>query len=418
MKRLTLLLTVPLFALELLALSIFNFVHALPIQFIGELFIIQLGFLIAYAFLVDKLVSKPIDLVNTTLDAITQEKNLLLSIPETGIAQTRSLAQKTNQLIKDLDQMLISVSASVARLDPMSQELKDTNMGISQRNMIQLNHNQNISTSLSAVEIASEDMTNAIAEIVKTADSSQQSIGVSVKAVDSSYQAVYQLAKDTQDAVSITERLHQSSLQIGEVVNFINTVAEQTNLLALNAAIEAARAGEAGRGFAVVADEVRNLSVKTQESTLEIEKMIQEVQAAARQMKNTMENSKNSSEAGVKQIEEVKHQFDEIHNYVNTITQQATMIEMMIKQQSTFIDDVVESNKKINQVNEDIVRFTRECAISEDDLQNLGRYIEKNLKHFILSQTEFDKKMRPKKDPEKRHESKTTKASDDDIVLF
>lgn len=322
-----------------------------------------------------------------------------------------------NMLSEYFDKTLIKVKSSIARLEPMSRELSDTNMGLSQRNIIQKNHNQNIAKTLSKVNQDSIHIEDTVKAIMVVSESSNNAIKDSLVSVDQSYTSINNLAKETHTAFDITIQLQTSSQEIGDIIDMINTIAEQTNLLALNAAIEAARAGEAGRGFAVVADEVRNLSIKTQESTHKIENMINVIQTQVNNVMQTMQGNQKDSEASVENISQVQQQFELMHQYINQITEKSHEINTALNHQKYSIDEVIEENNEMNRINDDIVKFTEESAISENDLISLGNYINQYLGEFSLSQKEFDTSLRNKKD--KKHvEKDTIKKEDDDVTFF
>ncbi|MGH1485121.1 MAG: methyl-accepting chemotaxis protein [Cellvibrionaceae bacterium] len=359
------------------------------------------------------LVDKPLRRLRKAINHLLDEKDLSTEFPVTGIADIAELLEGFNNLAKTFDQTLIGISSSVARLEPMSRELADTNMGINQRNIIQRDHNRHIAQTLIGIEQSSANMSTAVTDIMTVTETSNATIKDSVETVNQSYQSIHRLAKETGTAADITNKLHESSREIGDVIDMINTIAEQTNLLALNAAIEAARAGEAGRGFAVVADEVRNLSIKTQESTLKIEEMIQVIQTDVDNVMKTMHESREASETSVVQIDEVKKQFDLMNKHVSSITEKSYAINTAIDTQKDLIQQVIEENDEMNDINDDIVDFTKESAISEKDLIGLGNYISQNIHEFTLSEKQFDTSMREKKVQEDSDDS-----ASDDIELF
>jgi len=392
---------------------------ALSITQLGLLYVsTEIVFAVVFYILYSRSVYAPLVNLKKSIRHLINDKDLVTHIPISGSKGIADILRMFNDLATHFDETLVKVSASIARLEPMSRELADTNMGLSQRNIIQKDHNQNIALTLTNVESASQSMSSAVGDIMSVTEASNATIKDSVETVDNSYHSIHRLAKDTEEAANITTKLHKSSQEIGDVIVMINTIAEQTNLLALNAAIEAARAGEAGRGFAVVADEVRNLSIKTQESTHEIETMIQEIQNDVDNVMKTMTESREASEKSVHNIDTVKKQFDLIYQQISQISEKSYGINSAIGSQSELIKQVIEENNEMNVINDDIVTFTKESAISEKDLIGLGNYINQYLREFSLSQNEFDTSMREKKTDNETDTKNEDDNGDDDVMLF
>lgn len=159
-------------------------------------------------------------------------------------------------------------------------------------------------------------------------------------AVDSNTLVINELAERIADAEQVVNELYNNSEKIGSVVDVISAIAEQTNLLALNAAIEAARAGEQGRGFAVVADEVRSLASRTQSSTGEITEIVQSIQALARKASESMENSKESTGKSVEQARAANQVLSTIQEHVNLITDMSTQIATAAEEQSLVSEEI------------------------------------------------------------------------------
>jgi methyl-accepting chemotaxis protein len=161
--------------------------------------------------------------------------------------------------------------------------------------------------------------------------------------VDATLTAARSLAQQVDEVESVIDRLKQDSESIGTVVDVIRGVAEQTNLLALNAAIEAARAGEQGRGFAVVADEVRNLASRTQESTREIETMIDNLRSAAGQAVSSMAHSKGQAEQSLEHASQADATLSEIEQQLDTMLEAGNRISQTTAEQSAALRQLEQS---------------------------------------------------------------------------
>jgi len=208
----------------------------------------------------------------------------------------------------------------------------------------------NAQEAASASEVANEQGNNAKLVIVET-------MGV-----------VDNLASQVEKSVGVMNKLKQESDNIGQVLVVINDIAEQTNLLALNAAIEAARAGEQGRGFAVVADEVRNLAIRTQESTMEIKEIIARLQSEVVQAVDAMEIGHKQALEGVEYTEGAAEALAEISGAVGVVLNMNTQIANAAKEQNTVAESVNQNITAINQTAEYSLQTTEEVTTASNKL--------------------------------------------------
>jgi methyl-accepting chemotaxis protein len=158
------------------------------------------------------------------------------------------------------------------------------------------------------------------------------------------------LAADVGKAVETVQHVAQDSERIGSVLDVIREIADQTNLLALNAAIEAARAGEQGRGFAVVADEVRTLAKRTQDSTEEIQEMIESLQSGVNRTVKVMETSQKQAGDSVEQASRAHHSLDEIAQVIDSISSMSGQIATAAEEQSAVAEDINRNIIEIAQI--------------------------------------------------------------------
>ncbi|WP_416152021.1 methyl-accepting chemotaxis protein [Pseudomonas sp. MH9.2] len=187
---------------------------------------------------------------------------------------------------------------------------------------------------------------NAKASSAQTGDADRQA-QVAIGVINQTIADIHTLAHEVRGAAEVIQALETHSRSIGGVLEVIRTIAEQTNLLALNAAIEAARAGEQGRGFAVVADEVRTLASRTQASTQEIQGMIERLQNTSRQAVKVMEDSCGYAEKGVAQVESAGQALISISTLVASVSEMSLQIAEAAREQSTVSDEI---NQRISNV--------------------------------------------------------------------
>jgi methyl-accepting chemotaxis protein len=200
--------------------------------------------------------------------------------------------------------------------------------------------------------------------------------------VDRVISAIGELAGEVESAATVIQQLEVESRNIGSVLDVIKSIAEQTNLLALNAAIEAARAGEQGRGFAVVADEVRTLAGRTQESTQEIEEMISKLQSGTNNAVNVMAAGKEMTQVGVDQAAAAGEALKTINAAVAQISSMNTQIASAAEEQSSVTEEINRSIVSINEVAEQSATGAQHTAEASTDLARLADQLKNLVDRF------------------------------------
>jgi len=196
--------------------------------------------------------------------------------------------------------------------------------------------------------------------------------------------AICDLTKEVDSAAEVIQRLESDSANIGTVVDVINGIAEQTNLLALNAAIEAARAGEQGRGFAVVADEVRTLASRTQQSTKEIRSMIQRLQSGTGETVAVMHRGREAAHTSVDLAKRAGASLEQIARAVHIINDMNTHIATATEEQSAVAAEVNNNVVNISRDSEQSTASSEQTATASHELARLAAEMQSLVEGFRL----------------------------------
>ncbi len=298
----------------------------------------------ALSFYIGRSISKPLSLASTALRDIAEgDRDLTKRLDVEGKDELTDMAQSFNAIVSKLNNTLVEVKNSTAQVEHFSLELNEHIKG--SKDVLEKQQMQ----SKTAVQAIME-MVQTVSEIARNAEgaaSSAQDANCEAEAgqgvVEQAKESVNNLAGDVQQVSVAIKNLNADSQSISSVLEVIRGIAEQTNLLALNAAIEAARAGEQGRGFAVVADEVRTLAARTQSSTEEIRNMIESLQNGSDKAVITMGNGEKTTEITVDRAAEAGQSLASIVSAINSISELNLQIASAAEEQSAAVKEIDQS---------------------------------------------------------------------------
>ncbi len=287
-----------------------------------------------------------------------------------------------NRFLDKLQPIISDVKNSVqdarSTADQSSAIANQTSAGMQQ----QYREVDQVATAFHEMSATAQDVARSAAQAAEAARSADHATREGLSVIDTTTLSIEQLASEMTKSMREVEGLASSSEQIGSVLEVIRSIAEQTNLLALNAAIEAARAGEAGRGFAVVADEVRNLAKRTQDSVEEIRQVIEGLQNGTREVVSSMHSSHRQAQGSVTQVEMAVAALQRIGDAVGVITDMNLQIASAAEEQSSVADEINRNISSIRDVTEAISSQAAESAEVSQKLNSLANHQQQLMSQF------------------------------------
>ncbi|MFN2348738.1 MAG: methyl-accepting chemotaxis protein [Thioalkalivibrio sp.] len=295
------------------------------------------------------------------------------------------VGRQFNDMAEQFEALIQQIVSATTRLASSSEEVTTISRDSARNVDRQRQETDQVATAMNEMTATVQEVASNAAGAAGAANNTDNEARSGLQVVNTTSTAISSLAGEVDNAAEVIRRVSADSEAIGAVLDVIKGIAEQTNLLALNAAIEAARAGEQGRGFAVVADEVRTLASRTQESTREIEGMIERLQSGARKAVQVMASSREQAQSGVEQAKEAAHALEAITRAVTTIKEMNTQIASAAEQQSATTEQMNRSIISIRDIAEQTASGSEQTTTASGELARLASELQARAGNFTIS---------------------------------
>ena len=335
------------------------------------------------AIIISRSIVTPIKIAVDAMNDIAEgEGDLTKRLNEKGKDEVALLGAAFNNFAEKVRSMVTQVSGSTSQLAAATEEMSmitdETNQGVQK----QQSETEMVATAMNEMTATVQEVARHATEASNAAQNADLEAQGGKNVVQQTVSSINTLASEIESATSVIKQLETDSDNIGSVLDVIRGIAEQTNLLALNAAIEAARAGEQGRGFAVVADEVRTLASRTQESTQEIQSMIESLQQGSRNAVKAMEASQDQSKKSVEHATNARGSLDAITDSVTTISNMNIQIANAAKEQSSVSEEINQNVVNISQIVEQTAEGAQQTMTASNELANLANELQSLVGQF------------------------------------
>jgi methyl-accepting chemotaxis protein len=296
--------------------------------------------------------------------------------------ELNGIADSLNSMVEHLHGIVGRLGEHSTLLASASTELSATTEQSKKGALDQQSQTEQISTAMSQMSTTILDVASNAELLSADAHKADSEATTGGEVIRQTISSIENLAAEVGNSTSVVHELEKNSNDIGSVLDVIRSIADQTNLLALNAAIEAARAGEHGRGFAVVADEVRTLAGRTQESTAQIQSMVESLQGHTQQAVDVMESNKQHAERMAEQTVEASLSIDRIVNTVGHIMDMSTQVASASEEQSMVAKEIDHNVMNVSDVAHSSVAASGEIAIASEELARLATALQGEVAHF------------------------------------
>ncbi len=328
-------------------------------------------------------ISHPLETVVDALNDIANgEGDLTRRLTSRGDDEVGRLSRAFNQFVEQVQTVVAQVGSTSQHVFDVSERLKNSSGQFIEQMQGHRRETEQVVTAVTEMSSTAQEVASSAANAATATSAASHEAADARSVVAIAARSINELVGEVDQASRVISQLEQETSKIGSVVEVIRGIAEQTNLLALNAAIEAARAGEQGRGFAVVADEVRSLAGRTQQSTLEINSMLQRLQSGVAEAVQVMETSQERSQHTVQETGKISHSLDGVVTAVDTINDMNLQIATAAEEQNAVSEEINRNLVAIQHIVEQLALAAENSEVSTRDLADTGHHLKELVARF------------------------------------
>lgn len=340
--------------------------------------------LAAATFVIIRSIIDPVKQITAVITHIEVNKDLSMRCDDSSDDELGQIAKHFNSMVESFQELIEQVTTSVDTMNQSCQELASNVTRASEGVSSQLNETDMVATAVTEMGATIEEIAKNTELAANKASTTHENAQLGQRGVEQTIEKIETLAFQINESSIVVNELEKDSETIGSVLSVIKSIAEQTNLLALNAAIEAARAGEQGRGFAVVADEVRSLALRTQESTEEISTIVQNLQSRTRSIVQVMSASRIQGDESAVQAASAGDLLLQINNDVTNIMDMSTQIAAAIEEQSMVATEVNKNVVVIRDIAQSTADSAAQNSAATENVKERAEYLKQAVSKFKI----------------------------------